>query len=80
MIVKNLAILISSIVLISGCSTLGVLSGSKKIEVSSKPVQIDIIQPSLPREINLICQFSRKDSLSFDINFEIISFFSFFEF
>jgi len=53
MIVKNLAILISSIVLISGCSTLGVLSGTKKIEVSSKPVQIDIIQPSLPREINL---------------------------
>jgi len=53
MIVKNLAILTALTLTISGCSTLGLLSGSKKIEVSSKPVQIDIIQPQLPREINL---------------------------
>lgn len=53
MIVKKLVILISSVLLIQGCSTLSLLGGSKKIEVSSKPVQIDIIQPSLPREINL---------------------------
>jgi len=52
MIVKKLAILISSVLLIQGCSTLGLL-GTKKIETVSKPVKIDIIQPTLPREINL---------------------------
>ena len=53
MIAKKLAILISSVLLIQGCSTLGLLSGTKKIETVSKPVKIDIIQPTLPREINL---------------------------
>ena len=54
MIAKNLirwtilpAILI---LIISGCSTLG---GAKKIEVSSKPIQIDIIHPAMPRNIDL---------------------------
>ena len=27
--------------------------GSKKIEVSSKPIEIDIIQPTMPRNIDL---------------------------
>ena len=34
---------------ISGCS----MFGSKKIEVSSKPIEIDIIQPAMPRNIDL---------------------------
>ena len=34
---------------ISGCSILG----EKKIEVSSKPIQIDIIHPTMPRAIDL---------------------------
>lgn len=52
MIVKNLAILTALTLTISGCSTLSLL-GTKKIETVSKPVQIDIVQPQLPREINL---------------------------
>lgn len=52
MIVKNLAILAALTLTISGCSTLSLL-GTKKIETVSKPVQIDIIQPQLPRDINL---------------------------
>ena len=35
--------------LISGCSLLP----SRQIEVVSEPIQIDIIQPSLPRQVNL---------------------------
>ena len=54
MIVKNLirwTILPAILILtISGCSTLG---GAKKIEVSSKPIEIDIIQPTMPRNIDL---------------------------
>ncbi len=54
MIVKNLTrwmILPAILILtISGCSTLG---GAKKIEVSSKPIQIDIIHPAMPRNIDL---------------------------
>jgi hypothetical protein len=34
---------------ISGCS----MFGTKKIEVSSKPIEIDIIQPTMPRNIDL---------------------------
>lgn len=49
MIVKKLAILTLATTLISGCSVFG----EKKIEVTSKPVEIKIIQPTLPRELNL---------------------------
>ncbi len=52
MIQKNLVILISSIFLFTGCSTLGLL-GPKKIETISKPIQIDIMQPDLPRGVEL---------------------------
>lgn len=52
MIQKNLVLLISSIFLFTGCSTLGLL-GPKKIETVSKPVQIDIMQPDLPRPVEL---------------------------
>ena len=38
-----------SILTISGCSTLG----TRLIETSSKPIEIDIIQPSMPRNIDL---------------------------
>ncbi len=53
MIVKNsirwtIPVLILTLVT-SGCSLLG----SKKIEVSSKPIEIDIIQPTMPRNIDL---------------------------
>ena len=49
MILKKLVISIALITTISGCSILG----TKKVEVVSKPVQLDIIQPTLPREISL---------------------------
>ena len=53
MIVKNsirwtIPVLILTLIT-SGCSLLG----SKKIEVSSKPIEIDIIQPVMPRNIDL---------------------------
>ena len=37
------------ILTISGCS----MFGTKQIEVSSKPIEIDIIQPAMPRNIDL---------------------------
>ena len=40
---------ISLILIISGCS----LKGTKQIEVSSKPIEIDIMQPDLPRPVQL---------------------------
>ena len=40
---------ISLILIISGCS----LMGTKQIEVSSKPIEIDILQPDLPRPVQL---------------------------
>lgn len=49
MILKKLVILTALAVTISGCSLLG----TKKLEVVSKPVQLDIMQPTLPREISL---------------------------
>ena len=48
MTLKNFSILIL-LIAISGCSTFG----TKKIEVQSKPVQIDIMQPQLPRPVEL---------------------------
>ena len=49
MTLKNFSILILLTAIISGCSTFG----TKKIEVQSKPVQIDIMQPQLPRPVEL---------------------------
>lgn len=40
---------ISLILIISGCS----LMGTKQIEVSSIPIEIDIMQPDLPRPVQL---------------------------
>ena len=37
--------------IISGCSLMG--EKVKQIEVSSKPIEIEIIQPSMPRAIDL---------------------------
>ena len=48
MTLKSLVTL-ATMVLISGCSILG----PKEIEVVSKPVQLEIIQPTLPREVSL---------------------------
>ena len=39
------------LILTTSCASLGL--GTKKVEVSSKPIQIDIIQPSMPRNIDL---------------------------
>jgi len=50
MILKNSIISIILILTISGCSLLG----TKQIEVVSKPVQIDIMQPDLPRPVDLV--------------------------
>ncbi len=46
-------LLASSILLtlLSGCSILGL--GTKEVEIVTKPVKIEIIQPTLPRPINL---------------------------
>ena len=49
MTLKNFSILILLTTIISGCSILG----EKRIEVQSKPVQIDIMQPQLPRPVEL---------------------------
>lgn len=49
MILKKLVILTALAVTISSCSILG----TKKVEVISKPVQLDIMQPTLPREVSL---------------------------
>jgi hypothetical protein len=48
MIARTLLTL-TTILIISGCSLLP----SRPVEIVSTPVQIDIIQPALPREINL---------------------------
>ena len=49
MILKKLVILTTLVVTISSCSLLG----TKQVEIVSKPVQLDIMQPTLPREISL---------------------------
>lgn len=46
---KNYLILTCLTLLISGCSVFG----TKQIEVVSKPIEIDIMQPTLPRPLDL---------------------------
>ena len=47
MIQKNFIILTILALTISGCAGFG----SKKVEIVSKPIQIDIMQPALPRPV-----------------------------
>ena len=53
MIAKNwtrwMTLLVISTLTISGCSLLP----NKKVEIVSKPIEIDIIQPTMPRSIDL---------------------------
>ena len=49
MIQKHFITSIILIATISGCSLLP----TKKVEINSKPIQIDIMQPSLPRPVEL---------------------------
>lgn len=49
MILRNLTLLAILAVTTSGCSLLG----TKNIEIISKPVEIEIIQPDLPRAVQL---------------------------
>lgn len=49
MILKHYIISAILIIAISGCSLLP----TKKVEVVSKPIQIDIMQPDLPRPVEL---------------------------
>jgi hypothetical protein len=49
MTLKTLAILSLAAILSSSCS----LIPTKKVEIISKPVEIDIIQPTLPRPLDL---------------------------
>lgn len=49
MTLRTLVILTTLVLTTSACSLLG----TKQIEVVSKPIQLDIIQPTLPREISL---------------------------
>lgn len=48
MIARTL-LLLTTLITISGCS----IFGEKKVEIVTKPVKIDIIQPTLPREMQL---------------------------
>ena len=52
MIVRILASLML-LTFLSGCSTLHNIFGEKEIEIITKPVRIEIIQPTLPRPIEL---------------------------
>ena len=49
MIQKNFISLLCLLTIISGCSLLP----SKKVEIVSKPLEIDIMQPDLPRPVDL---------------------------
>ena len=49
MILRNYIVLAILILTTSGCSLLG----TKNVEIVSKPVVIDIMQPDLPRPVNL---------------------------
>ena len=49
--IRLMPLVLISTLIISGCSTFGLKT--KQIEVSSKPIEIDIIQPHMPREIDL---------------------------
>ena len=49
MTLKHYIILPILAIAISGCSMLG----SKKVEIVSKPIEIDIMQPDLPRPVEL---------------------------
>ena len=46
---KNFISLVCLTLLISGCS----LIPARNVEIVSKPIQIDIMQPDLPRQVNL---------------------------
>lgn len=49
MILKNYTILALTLALTSGCSLLG----TKEVEIISKPIVIEIMQPDLPRPVDL---------------------------
>jgi hypothetical protein len=49
MIQRNLTLLAILLLTTSGCSLLG----SKKVEIVSKPIEIEIMQPDLPRAVQL---------------------------
>ena len=49
MIQKNFSILVALTLTISGCS----LMGTKEVEIISKPVKVEIMQPTLPRPVEL---------------------------
>ena len=49
MILKNYTVLAILLLTTSGCS----LFGTKNIEVNSKPIEIEIMQPDLPRPVEL---------------------------
>ena len=46
---KTLANVLAISIILSSCSILG----QRQVEVVTKPVQIDIVQPTMPREIDL---------------------------
>ena len=54
-----------ALITISGCS----LIGTKQVEIVSKPLEIDIIQPTLPRPIEMtspnwyVVSEAKKDNL-----------------
>ena len=49
MIQKNFISLLCLLTIVSGCS----LIPARNVEIVSKPIQIDIMQPDLPRPVNL---------------------------
>jgi len=71
MIRKNYIIL-PILIAISGCS----LIPERSIQIESKPIQIDIMQPDLPRPVNLtapkwVCSIRSEDSKSMSCNYPI---------
>ena len=50
MTLRNYTILAILLLTTSGCSLLG----TKQVEIVSKPLEIEILQPDLPRPVNLI--------------------------
>lgn len=47
--IQKLLVISTLLILTSGCS----IFGTRQIEIKSEPVQLEIIQPTLPREISL---------------------------
>lgn len=51
--IARISLILATITLISGCSVFSIFDREKPVEIVTKPVEIEIIQPTLPRPIQL---------------------------